>query len=135
MYQQARRRLFKGIPIPVQGVLVKRCIATLFLALVAVPATASALPPESVHRHWAAPPLVQRDDAGLPSYLPARGTDVAAWDQQASKPAPGPVPVTSSSDSGLDWADAGVIGGAALAAFAIAGAVGLRRRRTTPLAG
>jgi hypothetical protein len=43
--------------------------------------------------------------------------------------------VSPSTDSGIDWADAGVIAGAALAAFAMAGAVGLRRRRTAPLAG
>ena len=110
----------------------KRCIASLFVALVAFPSAAFAIPPEHVRRHWEPPPLVRSDSAVRPSHLPALGTDVAAPDQQASKPAPAPV---SSSDSGPDWADAGVIAGAALAAFAIAGAVGLRRRRTAPLAG
>jgi hypothetical protein len=112
---------------------VKRCIATLFVALVAFPAVASAMPPEQIRRHWAPPPLVQPESPGLASRLPALGTDVAAPDQQASKP--GPAPVSTSSDSGLDWADAGLVAGAALAAFAIAGAVGLRRRRAAPLAG
>jgi hypothetical protein len=99
----------------------------LFVALVAFPSVAFAMPPEK-----AGPPLVQPDDA-VPSHLPAQGTDVAAPDQQASKP--GPAPVSSSADSGLDATDAGVIAGAALAAFAIAGAVGLRRRRAAPLSG
>ena len=107
----------------------KRCIATLFVALVAFPTAALADPPEP-RRNWDAPPLVTPKTPD-PSHLPALGTDSAAPDQQASKPAPAPV----SSDSGLDWADAGAIAGTALAAFAIAGAVGLRRRRAAPLAG
>ncbi len=111
----------------------KRCIATLFVALVAIPSAASAMPPEHVRRHWEPPPLVHPESAGPASHLPALGTDVAAPDQRASKPAP--APVSTSSDSGLDWGDAGLIGGAALAAFAIAGAVGVRRRRAAPLAG
>jgi hypothetical protein len=111
---------------------VKRCIASLFVALVAFPSAAFAVPPENVRHHWEPPPLVHSASALPPSHLPALGTDVAAPDQQASKPAPAPV---SSSDSGLDWADAGAIAGAALAAFAIAGAVGLRRRRAAPIAG
>jgi hypothetical protein len=111
---------------------VKRCIATLFVALVAFPSAAFAIPPENVHRHWGPPPLVHPESgAAQASHLPALGTDVAAPDQQSSKPAPAPV----SSDSGIDWADAGAIAGTALAAFAIAGAVGLRRRRAAPLAG
>jgi hypothetical protein len=111
---------------------VKRCIATLFVALVAFPSAAFAIPPEHVSRHWEPSPLVHPDNA-LPSHLAALGTDVAAPDQQASKPAS--APVSTSSDSGLDLADAGVIAGAAIAAFAIAGAAGLRRRRSTPLTG
>ena len=111
----------------------KRCIATLFVALVAFPSAAFAIPPEQDRGYPEPPPLVRPGSAGLASHLPALGTDVAAPDQQASKPAP--APVSTSSDSGLDLADAGVIAGAALAAFAIAGAVGLRRRRAAPLAG
>ena len=110
----------------------KRCLASLFLALVAFPSVTFAMPPENSGGHWSPPPLVQ-PDRSIPSHLPARGTDVAAPDQQAAKPAP--APVSSSADSGLDAADAGVIAGAALAAFAIAGALGLRRRRTAPLRG
>jgi hypothetical protein len=111
---------------------VKRCLAALFVALVAFPSITLARPPEDTSGHWSPPPLVQPHRADA-SHLPAVGTDVAALDQQASKP--GPAPVSSSADSGLDRTDAGMIAGAALAAFAIAGAVGLRRRRPTPLAG
>jgi hypothetical protein len=109
---------------------VKRCIATLFVALVAFPSAAFAIPPEPVRRHVEPPALVEPEN-GVASHLPARGTDVAAPDQQASKPAP----VSTSADSGVDLTDAGLITGAALAAFAIAGAVGIRRRRAAPLAG
>ncbi len=85
--------------------------------------------------HWAPPPLVLSDSADVASHLPALGTDVAASDQQASKPAP--VALASSAGDEFDWADAGVgaLAGTALAAFAMAGAVGLRRRPPTPLAG
>ena len=159
----------------------KRRIAALTAALVAFPAVAFADPPESVTGHWAPPPLVVPDSADVPSHLPALGTDVAAPDQQASKPAPSltvsakgtdvaaadqqasksapsltvsakgtdvaaadqqasksaPVALTVSTGDDFDWADAGVgaLAGTALAAFAIAGAVGLRRRPPTPLAG
>ncbi|MEZ0294231.1 MAG: hypothetical protein ACAH82_16970 [Solirubrobacteraceae bacterium] len=136
----------------------KRRIAALTAALVAFPAVAFADPPESVTGHWAPPPLVVSDSADVPSHLPARGTDVAAPDQQASKPAPSltvsakgtdvaaadqqaskpaPVALTVSTGDDFDWADAGVgaLAGTALAAFAIAGAVGVRRRPPTPLAG
>ena len=136
----------------------KRRIAALTAALVAFPAVAFADPPESVTGHWAPPPLVVPDRGDVPSHLPALGTDVAAPDQQASKPAPsltvsakgtdvaaadqqaskpGPVALTVSTGDDFDWSDAGVgaLAGTALAAFAIAGAVGLRRRPPTPLAG
>jgi len=136
----------------------KRRIAALTAALVAFPAVAFADPPESVTGHWAPPPLVVPDSGSVPSHLPALGTDVAAPDQQASKPAPaltvsakgtdvaaadqqaskpGPVALTVSTGDDFDWSDAGVgaLAGTALAAFAIAGAVGLRRRPPTPLAG
>ena len=111
----------------------KRRIAALTAALVAFPAVAFADPPESVTGHWAPPPLVVPDSGYVPSHLPALGTDVAAPDQQASKP----VALTVSTGDDFDWAAAGVgaLAGTALAAFAIAGAVGLRRRPPTPLAG
>src|SRR5829696_8339189 len=70
-----------------------------FVALVAFPSVASAMPPENTGRQWSPPPLVQPDVA-VPSHLPAKGTDVAAPDQQASKP--GPASVSSSTDSGVD---------------------------------
>jgi hypothetical protein len=116
---------------------VKRSIATLFVALVAFPSAASAVPPDYVARHWAPPPLVTPEPIPLAAHLPAKGTDVAAPDQQASKPGPAPVFASGPADSGFDWADAGVgaIAGTALAAFAIAGAVGLRRRPAPRLAG
>jgi hypothetical protein len=117
-----------------QGDPVKRCIAALFVALVAFPTVASAIPPEDGTRHTP-PPLVQPADPQVPSHLPAHGTDVAAPDQQSSKPAS--APVSEPSDGGFDRTDAGVgaLAGTALAAFAIAGAVGLRRRRAVPLRG
>jgi hypothetical protein len=117
---------------------VKRCIVALFIAFVAVPSAALAMPPENVRRHWSPPPSVQPGtDEGtyLPSQLPAKGTDVAALDQQA--PVFSSTPASEPADSGFDWSDAGVgaLAGTTLAAFAIAGAVGLRRRRAAPLTG
>lgn len=102
----------------------KRRIATLAaLALVATPSIASADPPPHVLRHA---------DAPLAATLPALGTDVAAPDQQASRPAPAP----QAGADGFDWGDAGIgaIAGSALAAFAIAGAAGLRGRPAGRLA-
>ena len=128
----------------------KRRIAALTAALVTFPAVAFAEPPESVTGHWAPPPLVVSDSADVASHLPALGTDVAASDQRASSPPrltcpPGhpsrPRPATSkpcpADRDDFDWGDAGVgaLAGTALAAFAMAGAVGLRRRPPTPLAG
>jgi hypothetical protein len=134
MYQPARPHLSMAMNPAPEGGPVKRCIAALFVAFVAFPTVASAIPPEDGTRR-PPPPLVQPAGPEVPSHLPARGTDVAAPDQQASKPAP--APVSELSDSGFDWTDAGIgaIAGTALAAFAIAGAVGLRRRRAAPLAG
>ena len=127
----------------------KRCLAALAVAFVAFPSVASAVPPDYIIKY--------SESADAPaSHLPALGTDVAAADQQASAPAapvsakgtdvaapdqqaskPAPAPESQPAGDDFDWADAGVgaLAGTALAAFAIAGAVGLRRRPPTPLAG
>jgi hypothetical protein len=125
---------------------VKRLIATLSLALFAFPAAALGAPdsppssgsplisrvPPQVLDHWAQDQPVRR---ALPAYpravllapAQARGTDVAAPDQQASADAPSPAPTSAASD--FDWADAGI--GAAVAAgtlaLALAGAMTVRR--------
>lgn len=113
----------------------KRCLAALFIALVAFPSAARSDPPDNVRHHWAP---VARPDAPyippyVPSHIPARGTDVAAPDQQASQP--GPSLVSDRGDDGFEWSDAGIgaLAGTALAGFAVAGAVGLRRRSAAPL--
>lgn len=105
----------------------RQCIAAVFIALVAFPSAARSDPPDSVRHHWA--PVARADSPSIPSHLPARGTDVAAPDQQASQA--GPSPVSDPGDDGLEWSDAGIgaLAGTALAGLAIAGAVGLRRRR------
>jgi len=127
----------------------KRCIAALVVAFVAFPSIASAVPPDYIIKYS------ESADAP-PSHLPAKGTDVAAVDQQASPPAdpvsakgtdvaapdqqaskPAPAPAADPVADGFDWGDAavGALAGTALAAFAIAGAVGLRRRPATRIAG
>jgi hypothetical protein len=127
----------------------KRFIATLSLALFAFPAAtlaasdaqsssgsplSSGVPPQ-VANHWAQDQQVPR---ALPAYPravlvappQARGTDVAAPDQQASTDAPSPAPTSAASD--FDWADAGI--GAAIAAgtlaLALAGAMTVQRRQS-----
>ncbi len=107
----------------------KRCITALFIALAAFPSAARSDPPENVRHHWA--PVAEADSPSIPSHPPvnAPGTDVAAPDQQASQP--GPPPAADPGDDGFGWSDAGIgaLAGTALAGLAIAGAVGLRRRR------
>jgi hypothetical protein len=120
---------------------VKRSIAALAVALIAFPATASAVsnPRESdqiqssslgVSPHVAAGHPTAND---VPRYLPAGGTDVAAFDQQASAPgAPAPVSVAASDSSGdFDWADAGIGAATAvsLVGISLAGGMVLRRRQ------
>jgi len=110
---------------------VKRCLAAVFIALVALPSAARSAPPEHIRHHWA--PVARADAPSVPSHLPARGTDVAAPDQQASQA--GPSLVSDPGDDGFGWSDAGIgaLAGTALAGLAIAGAVGLRRRGAAPL--
>jgi uncharacterized protein (TIGR03382 family) len=65
------------------------------------------------------------------------GTDVSAPDQQSPVSAsnPAPVVVSSPATSGFDWGDAGI--GAAISVallLALAGAAGVRRRHSHPIA-
>jgi hypothetical protein len=127
----------------------RRFWAALFICAVAFPSAASADPArESSHWH----PWPGRQVEMLPSHLPAAGTDVSAADQQAPVPVAVPrgtdvaavdqqapksvaaVPDPGAGSSDFDWTAALIGGGVCLAGFAIAGAFGLRRRRT-PLAG
>jgi hypothetical protein len=60
----------------------------------------------------------------------ARGTDVAAHDQQAP-PTPSTVPVAASNAASFDWGAAGIGAAAGIVLLiAMLGAVGLRRRRS-----
>jgi hypothetical protein len=117
----------------------KRCIAAVVLALLAFPGSALAVSDLRADQNvrggslGVAPPI-------LPA-LHAKGTDVAAPDQQASTRSTAPVidytpPAIDSAadDGGFDWADAGIgaAATAALVAMSLAGAVTLRRRQTRP---
>jgi len=120
---------------------VKRCIAALAVALVAFPATASAVsgPRGADENQSSSLGVSPRVAAGhptandVPQYLPAGGTDVAAPDQQSSPPgAPAPVSATGSdSSSDFDWADAGIGAATAvsLVGISLAGGMVLRRRQ------
>lgn len=137
----------------------KRRIAALALALVAFPATAFAGPTDP-HRTGAEavpssslgvppdvaaraqkptandvptyhPSLGAGVDTAVRAHLPAAGTDVAASDQQASKPGPVLVSAPAPESSDFDWGDAGI--GAATAAsllgISLVGGIALRRRQ------
>ena len=128
----------------------KRCIAALAVALVAFPATASAVsgprgsdqiqssslgvPPHlSGDRPTASdvPQYLPATGADVPLHLPAAGTDVAAVDQQASPGAPALASTTASdSSSDFDWADAsiGAATAVSLMGISLAGGMVLRRR-------
>ena len=114
----------------------KRCLPAVALAVLAFPAAASAVP---------ATPIINPDLRGpqqpvtpsVQQHTPARGTDVAAPDQQAPVGSSGPVSVSSASD--FDWSDAGIgaAGATALLAISFAGGITFRRhtqRRTSALA-
>jgi hypothetical protein len=76
----------------------------------------------------------QRDRSTLPARVPAKGTDVAAPDQQihASGPHTVVVPASARQAGDTDWGDAGLGAAAALGLAAIALAAGITiRRRTT----
>jgi hypothetical protein len=111
---------------------VKAAIAVLAVVL-AIPAGALAnpepAPPSARGTDVAAPD--QQSPITLPPNVPAIGTDVAAPDQQAPIVASAPVSVAPA-DSGFDWSDAGM--GALIAAFAASfgAAVFVRRRRPAP---
>lgn len=128
----------------------KRRIAALAVALVAIPATASAAPDLRESQQVPSsslgipPQLAKPSPAAVPQYEPggaaanARGTDVAASDQQASTRAPAPVTVSVSDSGDFSWSDAGI--GAATAVsllgISLAGGIAARRhRRPTAIAG
>jgi hypothetical protein len=111
---------------------VKTVIAVIAVVL-AIPASALAdpnpAPPSARGTDVAAPD--QQSPITLPPNVAAAGTDVAAPDQQAPIVAPAPVSVAPA-DSAFDWSDAGM--GAITAAFAASfgAAVFVRRRRPAP---
>jgi hypothetical protein len=117
----------------------RRRIAALALALFAYPATALAAPQDLRHQapssSLGVPPELVSPTA-VPQYLPTRGTDVAAPDQQSSPPGVSVPTESASASSGFDWADAGIgaAGAASLFGIALAGALSLRRR-SSALAG
>jgi hypothetical protein len=97
------------------------------LALLAFPAAAPAVPVKPIVN----PDLRGPQPSAFPyvgQHLPAKGTDVAARDQQA--PAGTSAPVSESSASDFDWSDAGIgaAGAAGLFAVSLAGGITLRRR-------
>ena len=126
----------------------KRCIAAVVLALVALPG--SALAADDMRSEQAvtggslgvAPPtnaqgtdVAAADQQAPPSTaapVNAKGTDVAAVDQQASTSGSAPSTATASDDGGFDWTDAGIgaVGTASLLAVSLGGALMLRRRHT-----
>jgi hypothetical protein len=119
---------------------VKRHTVALAVALMAFPATASAAPdlhgsdqvPSSslgVPPHLATPDRPTAAD--VPQYLPAEGTDVAAPDQQASKPAPAAAVESDPSSGEFDWGDAGIGAATAVALMGVslAGGMTVRRRQ------
>ena len=108
----------------------KRCIAATALALLAFPGGALAATDLRTEQNVRGGSLGVAP-AGMPQ-LEAKGTDVAAPDQQAStRSTPPTVEFVTADESGFDWGDAGV--GAAAAAslmgISFAGGVALRRHR------
>jgi hypothetical protein len=115
---------------------VKAAIAVL-AAVLAIPAGAladpSPAPPSARGTDVAAPD--QQSPIVVPGHLTTHGTDVAAPDQQAPAVAPAPSAVAQA-DSGFDWSDAGV--GAltvALIGSASLGAAAFVRRRHPAVTG
>jgi hypothetical protein len=108
----------------------KRCIATAALALLAFPG--GALAAADLREE----PGVRGGSLGVaPRGLPqmeAKGTNVAAPDQQASpRSLPPSFEILADEDGGFDWADAG-IGAATMASLmgiSLAGGITLRRRQ------
>jgi hypothetical protein len=127
----------------------KRLIAALALSALAFPAGALADPHGLRVENGGQSPLqsAQRDlrlhnphvRSGSLAVVPpvlARGTDVAATDQQSPKVTPKPAPAPLAEGSDFDWGDAGIGAGSAFCLmFLSAGsAVALRRRRGHPSA-
>jgi hypothetical protein len=115
---------------------VKAVIAVIAVVL-AIPASALAdpnpAPPSARGTDVAAPD--QQSPITLPPNVPAAGTDVAAPDQQApaAAAAPAPAPVVHA-ESGFDWSDAGVgaLTGVLIASAGLGAAVFVRRRQPAP---
>jgi hypothetical protein len=83
---------------------------------------------QGTHSYTPGSSLSDASDAARVALVRARGTDVAAPDQQAP-----PTPPTASTTAGFDWGAAGIgaIAGIALL-IAMLAAVGLRRRHSQP---
>jgi hypothetical protein len=108
----------------------KRCIAAVALALLAFPAGALAGPDLRTEQPVRGGSLGVAP--GVMPQLEAKGTDVAAPDQQAStRSTPPAIDFAADDDGGFDWGDAGI--GAATAAsvlgISLAGGMTLRRRQ------
>jgi hypothetical protein len=109
---------------------VKRRFTALALALLAFPSAALADPARE-ERAGVTPhmrPLDRSLSSPLESRLPAKGTDVAAPDQQASTRAAAPAASVDDA-SGFDWGYAG-IGAAALLGLLTVSLAGHRRAST-----
>jgi hypothetical protein len=109
----------------------KRCIAAVALALLAFPGGALAASDLRTEQHVRGGSLGVAP-ATVPSYLPTKGTDVAAPDQRAStRSTPPAFELEADGNGGFDWGDAGI--GAAAAAsllgISLAGAMTFRRRQ------
>jgi hypothetical protein len=107
----------------------KRCIAAVALAFLAFPGGALGMQDLRGEQHdptGSAAPLAQTQ---------AKGTDVAAPDQQAPRSAAPASGIVADDDSGFDYGDAGI--GAGIAVTLIGGSVaaGMALRRQHRLAG
>lgn len=84
---------------------------------------------QGTHSYTPGSSLSDASDAARVALVRARGTDVAAPDQQA----PPTVPVAPSTTAGFDWGAAGIGAAAGIALLiAMLAAVGLRRRHSQP---
>jgi hypothetical protein len=87
---------------------------------------------QGTHSYTPGSSLSDAPDAARVALVRARGTDVAAPDQQAP-PTPSTVPVAASTTAGFDWGAAGIGAAAGIALLiAMLAAVGLRRRHSQP---
>jgi hypothetical protein len=107
----------------------KRCIAAVTLMLLAFPGGALAASDLRTEQHVSGGSLGVAP-ATMPQ-LEAKGTDVAAPDQQASTRSTAPaIELVADDDGGFDWADAGIgaVTAASLLGISLAGGMTLRRR-------